>query len=450
MNAIDPIELIAQLRQAEPPPLDSAARDALRQRALGGSRPQRPPRPARHSRRAVRAAIAGALVLALSVAVVFAVASRPGGNSQEAMAAAVVRLADVAEHQRPLGAKLRKQWVVSFADTRTSWTQHLTQARLDQLTANATAIINLRNSGHMGRAVYDKRLSKRELARQKRLQAQAQARADAPVLAGVKIDELPARDVTIVALSRNVAYRNWRGSGGAGGVAPQEMPARMHGGRPQYGSPAQARAARILQRAGIGGANANPTMFGGYESALAPTFDAPQPQRVKSLSSDPARLRLQLTELEHRRVGPFTDTESPAQMIFAAAAAVVSSPYARPAVRAAAIRLIAGLPGVTAAHASDERGRAGLGLSMAVDGGTRQMVFDQSDSRLLGINQSVTDPAGFLGHSYAGGGRHRVKLIAPFDSATIDVSFDPWIVTRGRPICRASFCARKLRPVTNP
>jgi hypothetical protein len=282
------------------------------------------------------------------------------------------------------------------------------------------------------------------MRKQKRDIARVQARADARVRAGVRIEDLPTRNLEATITTRQVAYRDRAGAGGAGGL--------RHGsdGRPKYGSKAQARAAAILQRAQIGGTHANPTMWGGFELSAGPTFDAPRPAIVKSLSSDQTELRRQLERLEPTGLAspgtkPAEDTE-----VFTAVAAIVGSPYAPPKVRAAAIRLAAGLPGVTAAPATDERGRAGLGLTQPLPGGSKRLIFEETDARLLGVDVQISDPSKFGGPHWAGAGKSRIRIIPVLDSGSVSTSYDPWIVTRGTPLCRATFCPRKLKPVQNP
>jgi hypothetical protein len=439
MSGIDPVEQL-KAQRPEAPPVDPVVSASARERMLAGSGGRGP------RVRARRGAVIGGIAVALGCALVLAVALRPGNGANDAMAAAVERLANVAEHQRQIEANGRKQWLVSYFQTRSTWTQNLTQARLDELTANQVAMIKLRDAGYMGRVIYSKKLSRAEVRRQKRSIAKLQARTDAPVKAGVKISELPATTIVSSSMLHQAYYFDVLGrGGGAGGGLPNQP----EDNRPKYGSPAQARAASILQKAGIGGNRANPSFMMGMMSAVEPASNQPKPAIVKSLSSDPESLRKQLVRLNLTGTQGVSDGAKPIAL-FKRAATVVSSPYTPPPVRAAAIRLIADLPGVTASPATDERGRPGLGLTKAVPGGTRQLVFDQNDARLLGMNIRITDPVKFEGRSYAGGGKHRVKVLPLYDAGVIAVSYDPFIVSSRKPECHSSFCPRNVKPIPNP
>jgi hypothetical protein len=438
MSGIDPIEQL-KAQRPEAPVVDPAARSAAREQMFGGG--GRGPRV-----RARRGAVIGGIAVALGCAIVFAVALRPGEGSNDAMAAAVARLANVAEHQRQIEANGRRQWLVSYFQTRTNWTQEVTQAKLDALTANQVAMIKLRDAGYLGHITYSKKLSPAEIRRDKRSLAKMQARSDAPVIAGVKISDLPATTIAVSATLHQAYYFDVLGrTGGAGGGLPDHP----EDGRPTYGSPAQKRAAKILEKAGIGGNRANPGFAMGMISAVEPASNQPKPAIVKSLSSDPESLRKQLVRLNLAGAQGDSDGAKPIAL-FKRAATVVSSPYTPPSVRAAAIRLIADLPGVTAAPATDERGRAGLGLTKTVPGGERKLVFDQKDSRLLGQNIRITNPAIFEGRSYAGGGKHRIKVLPLYDAGEIAVSYDPFIVSSREPRCHAMFCPSRIRPIANP
>lgn len=432
----DPIQLLQDARP-DVPLLDPHARGRLR--------PDFSAQPPPPRRRAGRRPIVFAAALAMACAAVLALVLRPGDSSQDAMAAAVAKLANVAENQRRIDANGRNQYVVSLYRSRMSWTQELTQAKLDAYTRNQVESIELREAGGMGRTVFSDKLSRAERIRQQRNAERAQARIDARVRRGVKLSELPAQTIVATAATRNWAFRNRNGAGAAGGMLSP-----MEDGRTRYGSAAQARSAKILERAHIGGGFANLTSFGGFEAAASPTFDAAGPAVVKSLSSNPAELLDQLGRLEKDGLAPPGRKPDEDREIFSTIAAVVGSPYAEPAVRAAAIRLAAGMEGVVAAPATDERGRAGLGLTKPIRGGSKQLIFDQSDSRLLGTEIRVTDPTKYGGPHWFGAGKGRVRVIPLFDSGTISVSYDPWIVTRGEPVCHSTFCMRKVKPIENP
>jgi hypothetical protein len=439
MNDSDPIQLLRQDRP-DVPVVDSALRQRNRDALLDA--PVSPKRRITRRRSWVAIGAAAALLLVLVIGILFS----PGTSNEDAMAAAVSRLANVAEHQRQIDANGSHQYVVSYFRTRVNWTQALSQERLDELTRNQVQLIDLRNSGGMGDRIYlSRKLTPAERRKQERDAKRIQDRVDARIRAGVKLESLPSSVVVATIAARNVAYRDRHGAGGSGGLRS----GRDAGVR--YGSAAQSRTAKILQRAQIGGLYANPVMWGGFEEAAGPTFGAPRPEIVKSLSGVPSELLDQLRRLEPDGLAPpGRKLDRRHGDVFSSVAAIVGSPYASPKVRAAAIRLAAELPGVVAAPARDERGHPGLGLTKPIPGGTKRLVFDQSDSRLLGIDVIVDDPDKFGGSHWAGAGKSRIRVLPAFDRGSISTSYDPWIVTLGRPVCHATFCARKIRPVENP
>jgi hypothetical protein len=109
------------------------------------------------------------------------------------------------------------------------------------------------------------------------------------------------------------------------------------------------------------------------------------------------------------------------------------------------------LPGVAIdSDAKDSRGRAGLGLTLGIRGGTQQVVFDQGDSRVLGMNIVITDPTKFQGRVTYAGAPRGFRVMPRYDTGSIQVSYDPTIVTRGEPVCHASFCEKAIHEIPNP
>lgn len=437
----DPIELLRELR-ADVPESTADARAAARLKSTGTGGHSRGPQSRRRRRYVlgVGAAVTACLLLVVTIGL-------PGTSGDEADAAAVARLVDVAKNQRQLNAKGRNLYVLSRFNTRATWTLGITQARLDELTKNAVAIVDARNA-HPPSSVPSKRRTASQRRRDERLVARLQKRSDDRVRAGVRASDLRVSAVTVTSTLPVVAWQNDRGVGASGG---------QRGGSTTYGSDAEKRAARILGRARIGGNGGGPMDFAGFEYAAQPLSFALKAAEVKSLSADPATLRRQLAQNPSRRAKMDDNFERGAPLeVFRAAASVLASPYAAPGVRAAALKVAAETPGVSVnTEAKDSRGRAGLGLTIAIKGGSQTVILDSSDSRVLGMNLDITEPAKFQGRVTFTGG---LRIIPQYDSGSIAISYDRSIVTRGEPVCPVftggprgyTFCKKGIREVRNP
>lgn len=408
----DPINLLRGFRADVA--LPSATSAAAAREAMLAGRPRRPKRPL--------IAVA-ASVLAL---VVVAATTIPWSSPQSA-AAAVDALAQTARAQKAVVLK-PDDWITTRYTTKRSWTQELTQEKLDRLTARAVAATAAANaSGHYmgadGRPLPAAELAKISRANQRTLDR---------IRAGVRLADLPTTHVTAWNISSYTSSRNARGLGGGGGGGSNTV---------EYGSPEQKRSGLILQRARIGGRAADPTDFGGFEIADLPNQVIADEADVARLSAVPAAMRAELTSWKQAAALPGKVRRGSTLDLFTKGTGVVGSPYAAPAQRAAAIRMIAMLPGVTIEReAEDATGRDGLGMSIAIDGGEMQIVFDEGDSRLLGMQVKIDDPEGFVGDSYAGSGKHRVAVVPPFDSATLAVSYRAAEISRGGPPCTPESC----------
>lgn len=411
----DPILLLRDLRgEPRPPGSDTqrSARDAMftKHRTT--------------HRRSLIAAIA-CLLLAAGVVVMLA----PWAHTQSA-AAAVDELASTAAAQPTVKIGPR-DWIVTNYTTVRSWTTDYTQEKLDLFSSNAVATSEAANgSGHFLRA------GGGSISRAKQRAAdRMNQRRIARVRAGVKIEQLPVTHVTARNESTYTSARDARGFGGGGGGNNTIL----------YDTPEQKAAGKVLQRAGIGGLHADPVDMGGFEIADLPTRAVGDESEVERLSSDPSALRTQLADW---KALPELDVSAGApQDLFVKGAGVVLSPYATPARRAATIRMIAALPGVSIDQsASDPKGRAGVGMTLPMRGGTMQLVFDTDDSRLFGVQMKIDDPVEFVGEQYAGAGRDRVDVLPRFDSATIGVSYAPVEVKRDGPPCTPTFCTTGPHP----
>jgi hypothetical protein len=438
MTPRDPITMVREIR-ADIPEGSAEARALARAGSIGVAEAAQS---RRRSNRRYLALIALATVLTCLVAA--GLAMLPRGSSGNAEAAALARLTNVAENQRQLNAKGRNLYVLSRFTTTSTWTLAIKQSRLDELTRNAVAMIDARTAHPSYRRVYPAghRPSRAQRRRSARLLAQAQKRSDDRVRRGVKASDLGVSKLTISQRLPIVSWQNDRGEGAAGGSS---------GGSTSYGSPAEKRAAGILGRAQLAGLGANPIDFNGFEYAWQPISFSLRGAQLKALSDDPATLRRQLAQNPSRRIRE-DDQYQPGspRAVFIAATTVLSSPYAAPRVRAAALKVAASLPGVEVTiGAHDARGRVGVGLTQEIRGGRQQLVFDQNDSRVLGMNLTVTNPLAFQGRVTVDGARG-LRVLPRYDSGSIRISYDRPIVTRGEPVCHASFCARAIRPVTNP
>lgn len=405
----DPILLLRELRSDVPPPT-AAAESRARNAMLAPGRARRPG----------LVAVAAAALAALAAVVVVAVSPWTHTQSAEAAVDQLVKTA-AAQPTVKIGPH---DWIITKYTVLRSWTQDLTQAKLDAITANLLAAANVPETSHVfhadGSPETKKERAATDRANQKRI---------ARIRKGVKISELPTTHIEYTNEAPWVSARSASGGGGGGGGSNV-----IH-----YGSPEQKAAAKILKRAEIGGLASDPGDMGGSEVADLPLRGVSDEADVEKLSPDATTMRRQLAGWK----GPLGLDEkagSPRDL-FIKSAGVVLSPYATPGQRAAAIRLTATLPGVQLAReAQDSKGRKGVGMSLPAPGGTMQLVFDTDSSQLLGVQTKVDDPVKFIGNSYVGFGKDRVRLIPRFDTATIGVSYEPVTVKRDGPPCSRSFC----------
>lgn len=413
-TATDPILQLRELDADQSPPDPQAQ---ARARAAMFAARRRPP---------VRQTVAVAAVAVTLLAVVLTATLL---DNQQSAQAAVGDLARTAAAQEPVLIG-RGDWITTRYVTKRSWTQDLTQQKVDRLSARTAATMAAANaSGHYMRA-NGKPLPAEELAKIARVNARRQA----TIRAGLKIDSLPTTHVVAWNTSAYTSTRDANGYGGGGGGNNSI----------DYQSPEQAQAGKILQRAGIGGRAADPVDFGGSEIADLPTRAVSDESDVASLSTSAVPMHDQLAAWKQSGGLPGDVKKGSPLDIFVKATGVVGSPSATPAQRAAAIQTIVALPGVSVDTAArDARGRTGLGMSIEIAGGTMQIAFDREDSRLLGMQVKITNPATFSGDSYAGSGKDRVRVIPPFDSATIAVSYDPVKITHGDPPCTPESCMAK-------
>lgn len=411
MSTRDPIELLTQLRP-EAPEADPLVRADARDRLADAS-----VRPTRHGRRRL---VAAAALGAIAVVAIAVIAFSPWAHTQTAEAA-VDDLVKTAATQ-PTVKIGPHDWIVTRYSTLRSWTQNLTQEKLDRMSANTADAAEAASGSslHFGRSSVSK-------AEQAKIDRMNQRRIER-IRAGVKISDLPATHITYTNEAPWTSARNAEGLGGGGG-GNNEI---------RYGSPEEKAAGNILRRAGIGGIHSDPVDLGGFEISELPLRAVGDESDVEKLGDYPERMKAQLTKW---KVPPGSDAKAGTPNdLFVKAAGVVVSPYATPHQRAAAIRLVAGLPGVELARsARDSKGREGVGMTLPIRGGRMQLVFDTDDARLLGMQTEVDDPKAFIGKAWAGSGHGRVRLLPMFDSATIGVSYEP-IEVRDGPPCSKNFC----------
>lgn len=438
MTDLEPFDLIKQIRADVAEPRHTAenrARNDL-QRAIAGSRASKRPK--------WLLAAGGIATTCLVLALAFGAFS---GRTEPAAAAELARLVDVAANQRAIDAKGRNQYVLSRWQSTTTLTLNATQPRLDELTANVVAVIDAQNENPptMVRGNVPGR-TEAQWRRSERLAARAQQRFEQRARRGVRADELPAQTVTATSTTKMAFWLNDRGLGAGGGLPG--------GTDPVYGTAEQKQSAKILE--GVGIVLADSVGFDVIQRLS--TFALPA-AAVKSLSENPSTLRDQLNQNPPRQIDrqEFAQPGS-ALYLFEVGANLLSSPYASPALRSATLEMLSREPEVTATTtATDGKGRSGLGLTIAVNGGSEQIVLDRASSRVLGVNFLIADGDEFQGEQRYGGPKGPL-MAAKYDTGVIQVSYEPSIVTRGEPVCvseeageRAeTYCESEIREITSP
>lgn len=409
MITSDPFELLMAAAPAVPQE-DSELRRAARAGMFHEQRERTRPRGP-----SVRRTLVSGVAALATVAVVLAVIVEllPHTDSAEATAG---QLSAVALQQPMLRASDR-QWVVVSYDQKATWTRHVTQQGLDALAAQRIEGLKRTAEGTTGEHTYN---ADGEIDQKNEALDRDRAEQEIKRLrAGVNVDELPA--TTIVATQKTSVQGYFRGSGLGGGSVGGKQ------GEITYASPEQARAAKLLEAAGLGGTWASSKPLEGNELALHAAVSPFAKSVTEKLSTDPSELRKQLADAPARSnaIGePAAGAESELAL---KAAAVATSPFATPEQRSAAIRLIGSLDGVSVEqNATDDRRRPGVGFTLDTPSGSLTLIFDREDSALLGMSVQIDDAAAFVGSQ-------KSAQLPVFDSATISASFDPVSVSDTRP-----------------
>lgn len=238
----------------------------------------------------------------------------------------------------------------------------------------------------------------------------------------LRINELPAKTVTVTRRSGTVEWIDRYHKGGAGDLPNAKM---------VYRSVAQRRTAKILFRAGI--PDGVPELERVTVASEVGRFDAfswPS-SAIRKLPADPTRLAV---TLRHKPLPfPLVRDGRPAvgdEELFHVAIGLLRSPFALPRLRAAVVRMIGKIPGVKVSdRAKDVRSRSGYGVTLSTSVPEPELVIDRRDSQVLGVNYRLDQPAAL---------KIRDLSVLPLaDSARSGMAFDPTLVVRGAPVCSA-------------
>lgn len=384
------------------------------------------------ARRWVAVVLAGAAFAA--AVLVFAL---PGAEvTQQATAADLRNVANVAAAADPPPARLgRGQYVLTRYRFVASMTTTYTQEKLDRLSRERYKQVT-NNRGHI---VYPKDTPQSKIDRQKRLQRAWEER----IKKGVRLEDLPARSVTIGQSQGMVEWINERHIGAGGGLP---------GNKSTYGDSAQRGTVKRLERAGLFAAPSilfQSTMFSG--PVRFENFTWPSKQLMK-LPTDPQQLERDLRSRPLPSSPLVRDKRSVKndEELFHVAVGLLRSPFATPQLRSAVVTLLGGLEGVQLhKDSADASGRRGLGLILNSKPVAEEVVFDERSSQVLGVNFTIEDPSQ-MKDAFE-------PSVTISDHATYAVVFEPTIVVRGEPTCHvdlghdmkgSTYCEKHVRPVT--
>lgn len=441
MITSDPFEMLLAAAPAVPAE-ETEMRRAARSAMFTGSRRQR----RRVDRRAfLVATAAGCGLLIAGVGVHTA-------SSPESASAAAGELSQIAARQPALDLEGQGPWVTASYTVRYQWTQTLTQEGIDRIVANKRKVQRSNSGQYMCVSDLPSETMTSETAKKLRLGKGGPSKGFKPCsseklrrieelnrqeferIQSVPVDSLPTRTVTAVRTSPMHMYMNKAGEGGGGGV--------KGGNEIEYGSPDQAKTAKILEDHRIGGRYVDPADMGGFELGVALTDSRGRGEKsVEGLSATPEGLRKYFAAEEPTSFAAGKLKAGSSEDLFIKSARLTGSPFATPQQRAAALNLIGGLPGVALVpEAKDLKGREGIGFALDITGGNVEVIFDGDNSRLLGLSAEVTDPAEFSKNHWAGSGETRVKVEPKYDHAKIAVSYESFGVTDVEPRCAGGPC----------
>lgn len=425
----DVIDMLSEFRAGDE--LDAAAVGRARNEFLRGLGESRPRRSARTTRRWAAVALAGAALAA--AALVFTL---PGADvTQPATAADLRNVANVAAAAEQPPAQLgRGQFVLTRYRFLATTTTTYTQEKLDLLSREAYERV-ISTPGH---PVFPKGTPQSTIDRQERLESAWKRR----IKRGVRLEDLPASTVTVSQSQSMAEWINERHQGAGGG---------LEGGKTEYGGAGQRGTVKRLERAGI---YVGPSML--FESTVLSepvrfeNYTWPSAELVK-LPTRPDELerRLRAKPLPFPNVRDGRAVASDAEL-FHASVGLLRSPFASPQLRSAVVLMLGGLDGVQLTkNVADAEGRRGLGLALDSSPVVEEVVFDEQNSAVLGVNFTIEDPSKLTDTSSV------ATTVA--DRGSYQVVFEPTIVVQGEPICPvnagvemegSTYCEKNVKPVS--
>lgn len=254
-------------------------------------------------------------------------------------------------------------------------------------------------------------------------------------------DDLPAESVTAKRKSESVEWMDGEHVGGESQLPNTTV---------TYGSPDQAATAAKLRLAGVDSGfdelalSTVNTDVGRFDRFTWPSDE------VRELPADPEALatRLRSKPLPFPLVRDGRSVSGDEEL-FHVAIGLLRSPFAKPALRAATVRMIGGISGVKVADsAKDAQARAGFGVTLTNAVPRPELVIDKRNSSVLGVNYLIDRPDRIQGAN--------ADVLRHADKARASTVFEPALVVDGAPVCSGRtasgrtverYCPWKVRPV---
>lgn len=434
----DVLEMVAEIRGEVSAP-DEAAVAAARA-AFIAANVERPatrdfassPKQPRFTLRRALPLFGAAGVIAAAALIVVLLTTGPATNV--ATAARVERIATIAERQaRQIDSLDSGQYLLTRSQTVATIEFEFTQEKLDEISRR---LAEAASRSHPEREFFEGTDSERiDAIRADESRRLAESSKHIPLHA------LPATEIDV---SRRVGSATWINAEHEGGSSS------LPGSSTEYGSPRQERAAEKLRAAGVPDGIAE--LKEATVAAESSRFDkfTWTAEQIRML---PADRRLLARRLRSEPI-PFPlvrddRTVKNDEELFHVAIGLLRSPFASPHLRAETMRMIGDIPGVLATpEAADARGHTGLGLALTTVSPRPQLVLDEDDSSVIGVNYMVDDPASAAGED--------AVALPLAERARLGISFEPAIIVDGEPVCRETgengktyerFCMSQVRPV---
>ncbi len=412
---------------------DSDAVDAARRTFLDGVSSEAAPSRRRASERFGRSLALPLASATAAVALLLFVTLQLVTGSHEATAADIEDIAGLAERQTGRIELLGQgQYLLSRFATVAEMSTTYDEATLAALLAGADASSG---AAEPDRAYFGDATNTR-IERDRRAAARRKREVES-----LTIDDLPAKIVTAERKSESVEWMDGEHVGGESQLPNTAI---------TFGSRDQAATAAKLRLAGVGGGfNELALQTVNSDVGRFDRFTWPSDE-VRDLPAEPEALakRLRSKPLPFPLVRDGRSVHDDEEL-FHVAIGLLRSPFAKPSLRAATVRMIGGISGVTVAEsAKDAQARNGFGVTLTNAVPRPELVIDKRNSSVLGVNYLIDRPDRLKAEE--------LKVLPHSDSARAGTVFEPALVVDGAPVCSSRtasgrtverYCPWKVRPV---